>query len=599
VDSTSARAAAWGVAPGFHDIGGSWVAANPETVDRVLDAMGADGRDPPRAAARVVRAGEPLTLPGGAEVVTEDGAVVPAADVAAAGLPPGYHTLRRADTGAETRLIVSPGRCHLPPDLHAWGWAAQLYALRSRQSWGLGDLADLRELGRWAAGMGARALFVNPLYAPLPILPQEASPYYPSSRRFRSPLYIRVEDVPGAAELGDRLAAPAIAGRALNSRRRIDRDEVYRLKMPALEELFAAFRGSPDFDRYLRDEGPELADYAVFCALSEVHGVPWHDWPAGLRHPRSAEVCRFRVEHERRVRFHQWLQWVLDRQLAEAAAEIGLVHDLPVGVQADGADAWAWQDVFARGVSVGAPPDPFNQAGQDWAVPPFDPWRLRAAGYEPFIQTVRAGFRHGAGLRIDHVMGLFRLFWIPVGEGPAAGVYVRYPSRDLLDIVALESQRAGAFVVGEDLGTVEDTVRDELAARRMLSYRLLWFEERPPAEYRPESLAALTTHDLPTLAGIWEGSDPDAMVRERLRRYAGVTDGRPTCEVAEAAYGALAASPSKLLAATLEDALGVPERPNKPGTTTEWPNWSLALPVSLEELRRDPRPARLAAALRR
>jgi 4-alpha-glucanotransferase len=310
-------------------------------------------------------------------------------------------------------------------------------------------------------------------------------------------------------------------------------------------------------------------------------------------------VCRFRGEHERRVRFHQWLQWVLDQQLAAAAGEIGLVHDLPVGVQADGADAWAWQDAFAQGVSVGAPPDPFNRDGQDWAVPPFDPWRLRAAGYEPFIQTVRAGFRHGIGLRIDHVMGLFRLFWIPIGFGPSAGVYVRYPHRELLDIVALESERADTFVVGEDLGTVEDVVREELAARHILSYRLLWFEEGPPAEYREESLAALTTHDLPTLAGIWEGSDPDPRVRERLRRYAGVTEGRPTGEVAEAAYEALARSPSRLLAATMEDALGVRERPNKPGTTTEWPNWSLALPLSLEELRRDPRPARLAAALRR
>jgi 4-alpha-glucanotransferase len=594
-----ARAAAWGVAPGYHDIDGRWVAADQETVASVLDAMHADGQEPPAATARVVRAGEALSLPEGSEVATEDGCVLPAAEAMAGGLPAGYHTLRQPGSGAESRLIVSPGRCHLPLDLLAWGWAAQLYALRSKRSWGLGDLADLRELGRWATSLGARALFVNPLYAPLPIVPQEASPYYPSSRRFRSPLYIRVEDVPGAAALGDRLTALAAAGRALNGTRLIDRDEVYRLKMEALEELFAGFPGSPEFDRYRLDTGAELEDYAAFCALSEVHGVPWHEWPAALRHPRSRAVCRFRLDHEPRVRFHQWLQWVLDQQLAAAAGEIGLVHDLPVGVQADGADAWAWQDVFAQGVSVGAPPDPFNREGQDWAVPPFDPWRLRAAGYEPFIETVRAGFRHGVGLRIDHVMSLFRLFWIPIGLGPTEGLYVRYPYRDLLDIVALESERARAYVIGEDLGTVEDVVRHELAARHILSYRLLWFEERPPAEYREESLAALTTHDLPTLAGIWEGTDPDPTVLDRLRRYAGVTDGRPTCEVAEAAYGALATSRSRLLAATLEDALGMAERPNKPGTTTEWPNWSLALPASLEELRRDPRPARLAAALRR
>ncbi len=596
MESTIARAAAWGVTAGYHDIDGRWVAAGPDTVESVLAAMGAEGPAPPSPAALVVRAGETLTLPGPAEVVTEDGAVLPA--TGAADLPIGYHTLRQGD-GTETRLIVSPGRCHLPPDPHAWGWAAQLYALRSRSSWGFGDLADLRELARWAAGLGASALFVNPLAAPLPTVPQEASPYYPSSRRFRSPLYIRVEEAPGAAEMGERLAPLAAAGRALNGRRLIDRDEVFRLKMQALEELFAAFPGSPDFDRYRRAQGLELEDYAVFCTLVEVRGGPWHEWPAALRHPRSEAVCRFRLAHDRRVRFHEWLQWLLDQQLAGAAARIGLVHDLPVGVQADGADAWAWQDVFARGVSIGAPPDPFNQAGQDWSVLPFDPWRLRAAGYEPFIQTLRSGFERGAGLRVDHVMGMFRLFWIPAGHGPSEGVYVRYPHHDLLDILALESERAGAYVVGEDLGTVEDAVREEMAARHILSYRLLWFEERPPAQYRPESLAALTTHDLPTLAGIWEGSDPDAQVRERLSRYAGVADGRPTNEVAEAAYEALASSPSRLLAATLEDALGVPERPNKPGTTTEWPNWSLALPATLEELRRDPRPARLAAALRR
>ena len=599
MEATTTRTAAWGVAPGYHDIDGRWVAADRDTVDRVLAAMGADGDAPAPARVRVVRSGEPLALPAASEVVTEDGAVLAAAEAGAAGLPNGYHTLRSIDGGAETRLIVSPGCCHLPPGLSAWGWAAQLYALRSRRSWGLGDLADLRELGRWATGLGARALFVNPLYAPLPAVPQEPSPYYPLSRRFRSPLYIRVEEVPGASALGERLAGLAAAGRALNGSRLIDRDAVYRLKMPALEELFEAFPGGRGFDRFRRAEGGDLEDYAVFCALSEVHGVPWHDWPAELRHPRSRAVCHFRMAHERRVRFHEWLQWILDRQLAAAAGEIGLVHDLPVGVQADGADAWTWQDLFARGVSVGAPPDPFNRAGQDWAVPPFDPWRLRAAGYEPFIRTVRAGFRHGVGLRVDHVMGLFRLFWIPAGNGPTEGLYVRYPHRDLLDILALESERAGAFVVGEDLGTVEDVVRDDMAARHILSYRLLWFEERPPAEYRAESLAALTTHDLPTLAGIWEGSDPDVQVLARLRRHAGVGDGRRTCEVAEAAYRALAGSPSKLLAATLEDALGVAERPNKPGTTSEWPNWSLALPVSLDDLRRDPRPARLAAVLRR
>jgi 4-alpha-glucanotransferase len=568
-------------------------------VSRVLAAMGAEAAEPPTPPVLVVRTGETRALDGPAEIVTEGGDVLAADGSLPASLPPGYHTLHGPGAAGERRLIVSPGTCHPPPDLRVWGWAAQLYAVRSSESWGLGDLADLRELAHWAARLGAGALLLNPLDAPLPLVPQEPSPYYPSSRRFRNPLYIRVEEVPGAERLGDRLTGLAEAGRRLNSHRLIDRDRVYWLKLQALEELFGAFTGDPAFDAYRGAEGQGLEDYATFCALSEVYGGSWRTWPERLRHPDAAAVRRFREERPERVRFHEWLQWLLDRQLAAAAAAIGLVHDLPVGVQGDGADAWAWQDLFAWGMAVGAPPDEFNTAGQDWAVPPFDPWRLRAAAYEPFVQTVRAAFRHGAGLRVDHVMGLFRLYWIPAGEGPANGVYVRYPHGDLLDILALESQRAGAFVVGEDLGTVESWIRGEMAGRRILSYRLLWFEEEPPAGYGRESLAAVTTHDLPTLAGIWEGSDPDHSIRERLRRHAGVSDDRSVAEVAEAAYRALASSPSRLLAATLEDALGVAERPNKPGTTSEWPNWSLALPVSLEELRRDPRPARLARVLQR
>jgi 4-alpha-glucanotransferase len=593
----NSASAAWGVAPGYHEIGGRWVPADPRAVAAALAAMDAEADQPPPSPVLVASPGRMPRLEGPVEVLTEDGAELHDRDQLPDGLLPGYHTLRHG--GAERRLILSPGRCHLPSDLFGWGWAVQLYALRSGCSWGIGDLADLRDAAGWAAGQGASSLLVNPLVAPAPLLPQEPSPYYPSSRRFRSPLYLRVEELPGAEELGERLAPLAASGRALNGARLIDRDRVFRLKMRALEELFAAAAPDRAFERYRAAEGEGLRDYATFCALSEEHGGPWTDWPVGMRHPRSAAVAEFRGVRHLRVRFHEWLQWLLDRQLAAAAGRIGLVHDLPIGVQAGGADAWAWQEVFAQGISVGAPPDPFNAAGQDWAVPPFDPWRLRAAGYQPFVQTLRAALRHGAGLRVDHVMGLFRLFWIPAGERPANGVYVRYPYADLLDILALESHRAGAFVVGEDLGTVQPGVREEMAARAMLSYRLLWFEEGPPAGYPRGSLAALTTHDLPTLAGIWEGVDPDGSVRERLRRHAGVRDGQPIDEVVEAAHRALARSPSRLVAATLEDALGVLERPNTPGTTTERPNWSLALPLTLEELRDDPRPARLARVLAR
>ncbi|MBO0686456.1 MAG: 4-alpha-glucanotransferase, partial [Candidatus Dormibacteraeota bacterium] len=390
------------------------------------------------------------------------------------------------------------------------------------------------------------------------------------------------------------------AGRALNQERLLQRDRVHELKMRALGELFELFdEGDPGFQAYRREQGSDLRDYATFCALSERQEGPWPQWPPGYRRPRTTAVDLFRREHESRVRFHEWLQWLLDRQLARAAREIGLVQDLAIGVRGDGADAWMWQDALAQGFSVGAPPDPFNPAGQDWGLPPFDPWRLRAAAYEPFIQTVRAAFRHSAGLRVDHVMGLFRLYWIPAGGSPARGVYVRYPHRELLDLLALESRRAGAYAVGEDLGTVEAEVREELARRRVLSTRLLWFEEQPPTGYPRDSMASLTTHDLPTLAGVWEGSDSDPQLRRRLLTQAGLEGGEDTDQAAAAAHRALAASPARLLAATLEDALGVSERPNKPGTRTEWPNWCLGLPAGLEELERSPGPRRLAETLRR
>lgn len=595
----TALTSAWGVAPGYHDISGRWVEPDPEIASRVLASLGAGAPEPPPSPVRFVEQGTEQELGEAHEVVTEDGATLGVGDRLPADLPPGYHELRRLGDGAAWRLVVTPRRCYFPDDLRAWGWAVQLYALRSRASWGFGDLADLRELARWSAGLGARILLLNPLHAALFPPLQEPSPYYPSSRRFRNPLYIRVEEVPGAERLADQLPSLAAAGRDLNSSRVIDRDRILGLKLAALEQVFSGFEGSEAFDRYCENEGPALADYATFCTIFESLRQPWTAWPEDLRHPGRPGVAHFRDARRTRVRFHQWLQWLLDVQLQAASQQVGLIHDLAIGVAPYGADTWLWQDQFAHDMRVGAPPDPFNAAGQDWGLPPFDPWRLRAAGYEPFIQTIRAAFRHGAGLRIDHVMGLFRLFWIPAGEGPARGLYVEYPFGDLLDILALESWRARSFVVGEDLGTVEDRVRAEMAVRRILAYHLLWFEDRPPESYRLDSMAALTTHDLPTLSGVWDGGDSDPAVRERLRRFTGVGDEAATELVSEAAHRVLAAAPSRLVTATLEDALGVAERPNRPGTTTEWPNWSLALPVPLEELESDPRVRRLAEALRR
>jgi 4-alpha-glucanotransferase len=588
------RPSAWGVEASYEAADGERVATSPDTIRALLAAMGAAAPEPPPAAVRTHIAGTPLRLPGGHTVEDEGGRVVPD-DVAA--LPAGYYTLRD-ERGAAERLVVAPPTCHLPPDLRGWAWAAQLYAVRSERSWGIGDLADLRRLATWARVQGAATVLVNPLHAPRPGTPQQSSPYFPSSRLYRNPLYLRVEDVPGADAAG--VAEAAEAGRALNRDRHIDRDRVYRLKLTALERIFDAAPADEDaFRAYRAAEGGPLDEFAAFCALCECHGGPWWEWPAPLRHPRTA-VARVAADPTlwRRARFHRWLQWQLDRQLAAAADELPPLHDIAVGVDPTGADAWSWQDVLAAGVTVGAPPDPFAPDGQDWGVRAFDPWKLRASGYEPFIRTLRAAFRHGAGARIDHVMGLFRLYWVPEGDGAARGGYVRYPARDLLAILALESRRAGAVVVGEDLGTVEPAVREELARRRVLSYRLLWFEDRPPRAYPVDALAALTTHDLPTLAGVWGGTDTDPRLRAQLVRYAGARDGRPVEDVAAGVYRALAAAPSRLVAATLEDALGIEERPNRPGTVSDR-NWSVALPVTLEELVADPRAARLAGVLRR
>jgi 4-alpha-glucanotransferase len=604
---------AWAIADGYEDALGVWRPLRPATRGALRAAMGADGDAPPPARVLVVRAGEPCRLPSPGRLVLEDGATLAVDHALPPDVPLGYHVLLTAREPEPTSLIVAPRRCPLPPR-REWGWAAQLYATRSDESWGIGDLADLRRLGCWARRAGAGVVLINPLGASLPLPSQEASPYCPSSRRFLNPLYLRVEEVPGAEALGPDLERLAALGRALNRERLIDRARVFALKMSALEQLWKLDGGrDPAFERYIRKSGASLREFAIFSALVERHGGGFRGWPAEHRRPDAAGIAAFADEQARRVRFHQWLQWLLDAQHARAAAEIRVMQDLPIGVAPDGADAWAWQDVLVTGASVGAPPDRYVRRGQDWGLPPFAPHRLRALAYRPFIETIRAALRHAGGLRIDHVMGLFRLFWIPAGAAPVEGGYVRYPADDLLAIVALESHRAGAFVVGEDLGTVEAGVRERLADRGVLSSRVMWFEEAPTTAYPELAMAAVTTHDLPTIAGLWTGADvaeqqalglePNvrelAAVRRRLSRAAGATADSPVEELIEAAHRLLAAAPSRLVTATLDDALAVRERPNLPGTTQERPNWSLALPMPLERLETASLVLRVAAALAR
>ena len=588
--------------------------------DAILAAMGIDPKALPARElddpVRLVRPGQLIGPP--ADLVLEDGTTLPAVARLPRDVPFGYHRLRRS-TGDQL-LLLAPARCHLPPAMRAWGWAVQLYAARSRRSWGIGDLADLRALATWSAGMGAEALVLNPLGAANLGPDPEPSPYYASTRRFRSPLYLSLDRVPGRELAAVELRAIARAARALNADRRIDRAQVQAHKLAALERIWAAGGARQPGVRqrlaaFRAASGAPLEQWATFAALSEVHGPGWRTWPARLRNPAGRGVRAAADELADRVAFHAWVQWLLDEQLAAAGrAGVDLIADLPVGFDPGGFDAWAWQRHLALDATLGAPPDRFNLAGQDWGLPPFVPSRLREAGYAPFIETIRATLRSAGGLRIDHVLGFFRQWWVPRDNAPADGAYVSQRTDELLAILAIESHRAEAIVIGEDLGTVEAGVRRRLAAANILSTRLGYFERRPPTEWPRSALAAVTTHDLPTIAGLWSGADledqaragvepdPDAAERLLLRLVAltGVSRDAPLDEVVLAAHAAIAAAPSVLAAATLEDALRVRERPNLPGTMAPArDNWSLALPATLEQLRDDPFVGRVARAMRR
>ena len=594
---------AWGLLP-------DWVDAQGQQ-QRVADNMLATFRsaigDPPAdlAGRRPV-----VTRPGNdlppelhpqqgrvAEVRCEDGSVQHLeSGTLAADFPLGYHRVRPVQ-GTERRLIVSPGRCCLPSAGRAWGWTVQLYALRSQTSWGMGDLGDLRAVREWAQGLGAGFLLINPLHAVAPTHPQETSPYLPATRRFLNPIYICVGQAPGADDVD--ITPFEEQADALPSDD-VSRDAVWSVKRAALRTISDAVDECPIAAQWRAEQGTALQEFAIWCVLADQMGADWRTWPEPLRRPHSDAVAAFGAEHADEVAFYAWLQWVLDLQLRAATGEMTVIQDLPIGVGGSGADAWAWQDQLADDVYVGAPPDAFNAAGQDWGSPPLVPWRLQAAEYEPFIQSLRATMAGAGGIRIDHVMGLFRLWWVPAGGSPADGAYVRYPSAEMLDIVALESHRAGALVVGEDLGTVEPGVRETLADHDVLSYKVLWFEDADPVSWQPSSMAAVSTHDLPTVAGLWSGSDVAeqaelglgtvdelaagrAEILGRLVQPAGLQDSASDADAVLAAHRLLARAPSVLLAATLEDAVTERRRPNVPGTT-ERANWRLPLPVAVEDL---------------
>ncbi len=458
-----------------------------------------------------------------------------------ANLPLGYHRLHLDDATSPTGIpvIVTPSALRIPERLGArrtWGLATQLYSVRSKRSWGVGDLTDLTDLAVWAASRHkAGYVLVNPLHAAAPTAPMEPSPYLPTSRRFVNPIYLRVEAVPEFAYIRRRGRVRKLREDVQSGAKRIDsvdRDAAWAAKRAALEQIYRVPRSAGrelSYAEYGEREGRALDDFATWCALAEMYGSDWHQWPQDLRHPDGPGIAAFAEEQADEIDFYRWLQWQLDDQLTIAQAHalasgmaLGIMHDLAVGVHPNGADAWALQDVLALGVSAGAPPDAFNQHGQDWSQPPWRPDALAEQEYRPFRSLVAAVLRHAGGVRIDHIMGLFRMWWIPRGAKPTDGTYVYYDHEAMVGILALEAHRAGSLVVGEDLGTVEPWVRDYLRDRGVFGTSILWFEMdhagdgRPvPAErWREYCLSSVTTHDLPPTAGYLAGEH--VRLRDRL-----------------------------------------------------------------------------------
>ncbi|RLL66803.1 4-alpha-glucanotransferase [Streptomyces sp. Z26] len=594
-------------------------------------------------------------------------------------LPLGAHTLHaRAPDGRTARatLLVVPDRIAGPrgrgADGRGFGLLTQLYSLLSARSWGMGDLGDLAELAAWT-GRAHRADFVqlNPLHAAVPggagaADATDPSPYRPSTRRFPDPVHLRVEAVPEYAHLSDaaRLRAAELSVRAaglrdavLRAGARIDRDAVWALKREALELVRQVPLGPgrrAAYCDFLAARGTALEDHATWCAFAEAHGPDWRTWPAGLDDPRSTRTARARRELLDRVDFHSWLAWLTDEQLGhaqraarDAGMAVGLVHDLAVGVHPHGADSWAQRDVFAAGMSIGAPPDAFNPRGQDWGLPPWRPDALAHQGYAPYREVLSGLLRHSGALRIDHVMGLFRLWWVPDGRPPTEGAYVRYDAEAMLGALALEAHRAGAAVIGEDLGTVEDGVREELADRGVLGTSVLWFERDhprdgaarartaaeppplPPDAWRAGCLATVTTHDLPPAAARLSGDH--VVLRDRLGLLARPLPVEVSADAAEtagwlglfrrlgllpegvgdeeaeikAAHRFLVRTPARMLGVWLPDAIGDRRPQNVPGTSGEYPNWRLPVadgggtPYGLEDLAASPRVHALLDEVRR
>lgn len=640
----SELAAAHGVATEYRDGDRRPVRVDPDVVIRVLGLLDVDagsaaarraaltgvrtraaaGRLPDTVATRTDRS---RALPASAVLVDPHGArrVV---DELPAGLEPGWYRLETGDDRTVTVVVAPPA---LAEPRRAWGWMLQLYALHSAGSWGIGDLGDLRTFTEWTGREhGAGAVLLNPLHAITPVPPVQPSPYTPSSRRFGTPLALRITDLDAYARADGRTRSEVDALRPETTGDRISHDRVWAAKRSACELLWRS-DGRPE----PRDAADDLWEFATFCALAERYGGQWSRWPEELRHPSAPGVAAARAGLAPRVAFHAWLQQQVQLQLTrvrDVAREAGVqvVHDLAVGCDPQGADGWALQDVVALGVRVGAPPDAFSQQGQDWGLPPWRPDRLAATGYAAYRDLLRALLRQADGLRIDHVAGLWRLWWVPPGESADRGTYVHYDSEVMLAVLTLEAHLAGALVIGEDLGTVEPEVTAGLAERNVLGSAVLWFTRDrdapgepllPPDRWPEGSVATVSTHDLPTATGFLRGEHVraraelgllddaaaeaakaavDRVELVELLREQGLVEGTEPGEdqLVLALHALLARARSRLVLVSPYDVVGETRQPNLPGTVDEYPNWRLPLPVSLEELAVDPRVRQVTDTMR-
>ncbi len=563
-------------------------------------------------------------------------------------LKTGYYQLRVELDGSiiHSKLIVCPARAYIPERLkheRLWGLGINLFEINSSRNQAIGDLTDLKTIVQWTAKeLEGHFVALNPFHHTTNRYPYGISPYSPVSRLYTNPIYI---DLMAVEELEDDISSIKAEFNSLKTSALIDYDRVFEKKIKFLKKAFLRFynlhlkrnteRGR-DFLAYIKEEGRDLHCHALYMAIYEYFSragmYGWKVWPDGFRHPEAESVRAFEASHQKEILFQKYLQWLFNEQLSavertsvESDLSIGLCRDLAIGSLEEGSDVWANQRLFVSGCSVGAPPDAFSPLGQDWGFPPLAPGALRQEGYDFFIKLIRKNLSYAGALRIDHALGLFRLFWIPAGAEPSDGIYIRYPADELLSILALESQRNRSVIIAEDLGTVPPEVRDKLRRFDMLSFRLLYFEKDystgeylPPVAYPEKAVVSTTTHDLPTLQGFWLGRDiqkkkelgryPHDTVLEtdlRERQYdrwrllrALNNEGllpekveldpakteRLTEELIIAIYRFLAKTPSMLLQVNLNDLIGVVDQTNLPGTLTEYPNWQIRHKMRLEDI---------------